>query len=105
MKHKKELETTTNRWVFNRLYKEANAGCSYCKWHTNDNSTNKHYGGWTEGKKTWFKKGLTYPSWKLCSKNRKQWMKKPITIVPSEKHDGWVTIVIDGLDKGNRIWR
>ena len=99
-KHKRELETTTNRWLFNRLYKEANASCSYCKWHTNDNSTNKLYGGWVSGQ---FKKGLTYPSWKLCSKNRKQWMKKPIKIVSSEMHPGWISIVIESLDK--KSWR
>ena len=37
MKAKVELETTTNKTVYKRRYKELNASCSYCPWHKNEN--------------------------------------------------------------------
>jgi hypothetical protein len=72
MKKKKTLETTDNSTVYrhtlrNYLY---NYGvCDYCKPHRGCNRRN-HYGGFAHKK-------LKYPSWKLVSKNRKQWMDKP----------------------------
>ncbi|MFW6219950.1 MAG: hypothetical protein ACOC33_03845 [bacterium] len=78
MKAKKVTKTTTNRGEFNRAYKKHlehkknGISCSYCKYHRGENKTTKHYGGWNDD--------ITYPSWKLVSKNSKQWMKKPIKI-------------------------
>jgi hypothetical protein len=45
MRPKEEEDTTTNRYVYNRRYKENNASCSYCKWHRNENAgATKTYG-------------------------------------------------------------
>lgn len=73
-----EYETTTNRSVYNKLHKEFQAGCSYCKWHGGENSTNKYYHLPHEIRRHKFKG--KQPSWKLVSKNRKQWMGKPVKI-------------------------
>ena len=79
MKNIEELKTTTNRKVFNRAYKrdlenKRKIHCSYCKYHRGENRTTKYYGGYVD-------RNIIYPNWKLVSKNRKQWMKKPIEII------------------------
>ena len=38
MRAKEELESTTNKKVYRRRYKELNASCSFCKWHKNENA-------------------------------------------------------------------
>jgi hypothetical protein len=77
-KSKKIVETTTNRKVFNRAYKEyvsgKNGDCPRCRYHKCENYEGKYYGGYSDYNR------ITYPSWKLVSKNRKQWMKKPMNI-------------------------
>jgi len=76
MKAKKIVDTTTNRSEFNRAYKfylehKTNGiNCSYCPYHRGENRV-KYYGGFVH-------KHVTYPNWKLVSKNRKQWMNKPL---------------------------
>jgi len=82
MKTKKIVNNSTNRGEFNRAYKAhlENTGkihCSRCKYHDNENKTTKSYGGYTRHNG---KLPITYPNWKLVSKNRKQWMKKPMKI-------------------------
>jgi hypothetical protein len=79
MKEKREFRTTSNRSVFNKDYKRylENVGkifCSRCGYHKGENITHKVYGGFD---------GVKYPSWKLASKNRKQWMKKNLKIKKS----------------------
>jgi len=74
MKKQEKYKTTSNRYVYNRLRKQRLASCSFCKWHGNfyrmsENDDWETY--WLNGKK---------PSWKLVSKNKKQWMKKPLKI-------------------------
>jgi predicted dithiol-disulfide oxidoreductase (DUF899 family) len=80
MKAKKISDETTNRGEFNRAYKFylAHSGkiyCSYCRYNRGENDTRKWYSidtranGHIEAR---------YPNWKLVSKNKKQWMKKPI---------------------------
>lgn len=96
MKTKNIVDNSTNRREFNRAYKAhlektGKIHCSYCGYHSNENSDKKWYGGFIyddmevcRGKR----KGTNtrYPNWKLVSKNRKQWMLKPIKI----KYDyGW----------------
>jgi len=77
MRNIDELKTTTNRTVYNRAYKkylEVSKGeirCSYCNFHKGENFTEKAYGGF-DGE------DIRQPNWKLVSKNRKQWMKKPL---------------------------
>ena len=81
MGNKEISETTTNRGEFNRAYKDYLAhksngiSCSYCKYHRNENGAGRGYYGSCGGH------GIKYPNWKLVSKNRKQWMKKPIKII------------------------
>lgn len=70
------MDITTNRGEFNRAYKaslqkKSKIHCSYCGYHSNENYEGKHYGGIVMN-------DLIMPSWKLVSKNRKQWMNKPI---------------------------
>lgn len=74
MKKNQEFKTTTNRTVYNRRRKEVLADCSFCRWHPtfwkfSENDQWKDY--YVDGKK---------PNWKLVSKNKKQWMKKPLKI-------------------------
>jgi hypothetical protein len=80
----KEYRETTNSYIFNRLHKEYQASCSRCKWH-GYHSENKRwkdysYRDYSEvpEEKSKFGRTPTYPSWKLVSKNKKQWMQKPI---------------------------
>ena len=85
MKNVEVLKTTTNRGEFNRAYKmhlehQGRIRCSYCGYNRGENDTRKWYGTYTGKKK------MRYPNWKLVSKNRKQWMKKPIKM---EYDVGW----------------
>lgn len=85
MKVKKIVDQTTNRSEFNRAYKQyleskGKIHCSYCKYHRGENDDKNWYGGFKDENKI----DIRYPNWKLVSKNRKQWMKKP-TSVSEEK--------------------
>lgn len=87
MKVKKIVEKTTNRKVYNRAYKaylecKGKIYCSYCPYHRVENDDKKWYGGLIDEFTN--KYHIRYPNWKLVSKNRKQWMKKPIRIVEEE---------------------
>ena len=91
---KEVVESTANRGEFNRAYKahlerSGKIRCSYCGYHSNENKTSKWYGGIVYddmetccGKR----KGTNtrFPNWKLVSRNRKQWMEKPM-VVTKEK--------------------
>ena len=77
----KEYKTTTNNRVFKILHKEQYASCSYCTWHSrwfgkqNENDAWKFY-CIDHDQSKW---NITrYPNWKLCTKNKKQWMRKAI---------------------------
>lgn len=73
MKKKNVLNNTTNSKVYNHTKKNYlyNYGvCDYCHYHRGCNKRN-HYGGFTH-------KSISYPNWKLVSKNHKQWMEKPL---------------------------
>lgn len=74
MRYFDEIKTTTHNYVWNRLRIPYDSICGWCspgsrcckrqkqKWyHVNPNS----------------KRPDNFPSWKLVSKNKKQWMKKP----------------------------
>jgi hypothetical protein len=79
MKAKKILDETTNRGEFNRAYKYylKNTGkirYTYCRYNSGENGMRKFYGIDTRINKLI---PTRYPNWKLVSKNRKQWMKKP----------------------------
>ena len=67
---------TTDRSVYNRLRKErlancAEIHCSFCGYHRGENATTHYYEIFADGSPG------RNPNWKLISKNRKQWMKKP----------------------------
>lgn len=84
MKLKKVVQESTNRTEFTRTYKmylesKGKIYCSYCGYHRGENRTNKCYGGYADDD------GIRYPNWKIVSKKRKQWMKKPIKIT----HEKW----------------
>ena len=86
MGNKLVSETTTNRGEFNRAYKfylehSGQLRCSYCKYNRGENDTRKCYGGYADNG------GIKHPSWKLTSKNSKQWMNKGVTITVEEW--GW----------------
>lgn len=69
-----EYKTTDNRSVYNKLHKFFNANCDRCRWNRGCNSTKqrKGFGGYDGN--------LKYPSWKDCTKNRKQWQNKNLKI-------------------------
>jgi len=91
MKAKKLMDSTGNRKVFNRAYRQYLDGkeglCTYCSPHGGCNSKKKWYGGWKEDAKP-----VKYPNWKLVSKNCKQWIKKPmiIDVQPSRFNNGTI---------------
>lgn len=65
-----EYQYTTNSRVFKRLHNLKNFDDWGMTPHRGDNDRRKHYG--SQG----LKRSIRYPSWKLASKNRKQWMPK-----------------------------
>lgn len=73
-KRKLHYDSTTNRSVFNKLHKEIHASCSWCKWHRRDNAKGKKWYGCVHQYNG--KVYQNFPSWKLVSKNKKQWMYK-----------------------------
>lgn len=86
MKAKIITETTTNRYEYNRAYKhylerKGKIKCSFCRYHEYENKSDKYYGEYGYSTK------MTYPNWKLVSKNSKQWMNKPIRII--ENYSRW----------------
>jgi len=78
-KAKKIMKTTTNRGEYRRARKayletKGEINCGYCKPNRGCNARykrKKKFGGFSD-------ENLRYPSWKDVSKNRKQWMKKPL---------------------------
>ena len=82
-----EYRETTNSYVFNRLHKQYHASCDRCKWHgycsENKAWDDYYYRDYSEFPEETSKFGRTpsYPNWKLVSKNKKQWMKKPLKII------------------------
>lgn len=76
-----EYKVTSNRKVYNQLRKEhlemqRDIVCSWCKYNRGENSKWKYYGSISSYRRN-SQDMMRYPSWKLVSKNRKQWMKKP----------------------------
>ena len=77
---KKTMDTTNNSTVYNRnrknyLEKKGLIRCSYCQYHRGENRV-KWHGGFIEPEESLEDSNITYPSWKLASKNPKQWMPK-----------------------------
>lgn len=85
----KEYRTTTNSRVFKILHKEEHASCSHCSWHgcRSENDQWEWYHVYIREERviSYFKEQCRirpigsgkHPNWKLVSKNKKQWMKKP----------------------------
>jgi hypothetical protein len=79
--YKEIMDTTNNSSVFRRARKrwlEVGAGlirCSYCRYHRGENRR-EYYGGFLKEDETIENAEIKFPSWKLASKNRKQWMPK-----------------------------
>lgn len=105
MKVKDVVDNTANRGEFNRAYKvylerQGRISCSYCGYHRNENKNTKWYGGFVyddmetcRGKR----KGTNtrFPNWKLVSKNKKQWMIKPMVITKEKSRWNNNMIFID----------
>ena len=75
--------STTHRAYYNKLRKHkleswGDIHCSICPYHGCENQTTDRYFGLFDYsvEKSQHKK-MKYPSWKLATKNRKQWMEKP----------------------------
>jgi hypothetical protein len=95
-----EYNSTINRYVYNRLRKEyvanKNGLCSFCKYHKNENQTGKWYGGFTDYSKPESEftcvqpDKITYPNWKLVSKNKKQWMNKKLKTKLGKTRGYWM---------------
>ena len=81
-----EYRETTNSSLFRKLHKSIHASCDYCSWHgySSENKSWKWYHVYLEDEKdTYWRKAKKkgegrFPNWKLVSKNKKQWMKKPL---------------------------
>lgn len=89
MKAKKIMDETTNRYEYNRVRKRYFEGqreidCSWCRYHLGDNLDHKLYGDYGNHRDD----RLRIPNWKLVSKNKKQWMKKPIFFKKKEYRFG-----------------
>ena len=98
MRYIEELRSTTNNYVYNRLRIPYESSCGYCglgsrcnrtkkyKWyHVSRRYKNKYspiYGYRAETAE--FQYEGTYPNWKMVSKNKKQWMNKPVKTIPNE---------------------
>ena len=83
------IETTSNSSVYNKARKRylehsAKIRCSLCGYHRGENDTTKYYGT----TRSWSGSGkVRFPSWKLSTKNRKQWYVKPTSFKIIEKSD------------------
>lgn len=80
-----EYEWTTNRKLYNqhrkRRLEHDKIKCARCPYNRVENWKGKHYGGTVlEGDES----DITYPSWKLSTKNRKQWERKTYKIFKTE---------------------
>ncbi len=88
MKNKNEYNWTTNRSTYNRLRKiklerHGKIKCSLCGYHHGCNDDKKFY-----GRTKILQRGDSYgeinhrvPSWKLVTKNKKQWMGKKLDVI------------------------
>jgi hypothetical protein len=95
MKNFEEYRITNNRYVYNRIRKQqlektGKIRCAWCSYNGGENSTKKWYGSKFNIDK--FNAGfeeliedVRWPSWKLVSKNKKQWMNKGINIIEKER--------------------
>lgn len=99
MKKKQIVDTTVDNSTYNKvrkqlLEKEGKIRCAWCKYHRGENDTRKYYGTkwrcirslWHDVNKDLNEDPIRYPNWKLVSKNRKQWMKKPIKFKSKDRH-------------------
>lgn len=73
------LESTSDSKIYKRLRKEQTCSCSYCDFHYNENFREKHYSTCKSIEH------LNYPSWKLVSKNKKQYMDKKTEVFEDTK--------------------
>ena len=83
------MDTTTNSSVYRKarkiyLEQSGKIKCSICGFHRGENDTTKYYGttrSWTGNDR------IRFPSWKLISKNKKQWHHKPKSYKVVRKSD------------------
>ena len=76
IQEREDMDWTTNRNLHKKFRMKDELSCSYCGPNRGCNRKGKrHYGG----KEKDGVLDLRYPSWKLATKNRKQWYPKPKT--------------------------
>lgn len=95
MKEFIEYQITTNRYVYNRLRKNrlektGKIRCSWCSYNSGENSTKKWYGSKfncqnLEAEMDELLEDVRHPSWKLTSKNSKQWQRKEVLFVEKSR--------------------
>ena len=83
-----EYKRTTNRKVYNRarkwyLEQSRQIHCSWCGYHRGENDTDKTYFynkiiNNKKPSKSYVRHRM--PSWKLCTKNKKQWQEKKLVM-------------------------
>jgi hypothetical protein len=108
MKNFIEYRITANRYVYNRLRKQrlektGEIRCAWCSYNGGENSTKKWYGSKFNIQKfnaqiDELMEDVRYPSWKLTSKNAKQWMSKETQIIEKKRRtwrsdDGFQTYI------------
>lgn len=91
IRNRKEYENGINRSTYNKLRKknlaeQCDIRCSYCGWNSGENSSDKWYGSRAHKSP---KKEIRFPSWKLATKNRKQWQEKPKSYRLEERANRW----------------
>jgi hypothetical protein len=92
---RKEMDITNNSTVYNRYRKahleaKGEIYCSYCRYHRGENrGRGNWYGGFIEEGETFKEAKISYPSWKLASKNPKQWVPKNYVRMTIEDAKAW----------------
>lgn len=89
MRYFDEYRWTTNNYVYNRVRIPYESPCGWCGLGSRCSNGYKHHWYRVAPEQPWtYERGGTcefkirkrkakYPSWKMVSKNRKQWMNKP----------------------------
>jgi hypothetical protein len=86
-----KFNLTTDRSVYNKIHKNKEASYPYYRWNRGCNCNSRRFYGGYEHLKNKNKNNndtyihIKYPSWKLVSKKKKQWIKKPKAYKITEK--------------------
>ena len=81
------MDTTSNPSVYKKARRQIVLGCAHCRAHRGCNN-HVWYGLVKSAKieEEFNLKKIKHPSWKIISKNKKQWMNKPSSFRIIEKY-------------------